>query len=206
MKLLIGNEADEEEALAAAENESIHIPETQKEAIRMLKSIIFSLKYMNGGNNTLASLSYSKGFKFLNDNSKCPAIYEASCITPFFFAKFLVWLNTINKNFFKKVSVLFQQMISNGLNQFVIPSKLMLKQRKDIKSFLESIEDKLLPIISLPLEIQEVIDKQETRQLEEQQQRLGGQDNDWCKDQRNNQGNDKLNNRCQNFRVRTWLK
>ena len=93
LKLLIGDKEDEEETLLDAENEMIHLPMARKEAIWMLKGIIFALKHMNKGNNTFTSLPYTKGFKFLNDDKKFDAIYEATCI--FSFVRFLSWLNAI---------------------------------------------------------------------------------------------------------------
>ena len=97
-------------------------------------------------------------------------------------------------------------MIANRLNQVVIPSKFMSKRKKDIKSFLESIEEKMLPTISLPLKIQAVIDKQELQQLEEQQQPLGGQGNNWRNNWHNNQDNDQRNGQGKARNGKAWWK
>ena len=97
-------------------------------------------------------------------------------------------------------------MIANGLNQFAIPGKFMSKQKKDIKPFLKSIKDKILPAISLPLKIQQVINKQELRQLEEQQQPVGGQGNDQHNNQCNNQDNDQRNGQGKSRNAKAWWK
>ena len=61
-------------------------------------------------------------------------------------------------------------MIANGHHQVVIPGKLISKRKKDVKTFIKMIKNKMLPTMSLPLEIQTVINRQELRQLVEQQQ------------------------------------
>ena len=74
----------------------------------------------------------------------------------------------------------------------------MTKRKKEVKSFIEYIESKTVPTISLPFKIQTAINEREQRrsihlQQPQLQQFVGGDGNDWRNDRRNDQDNDRRN-------------
>ena len=153
----------------------------------MLNSIMFSLKHMNKNNHTLASYPYTEGSKFFTNDKKFPAINEAARIIDFFFVKFLSRLDTINQIFFDSIKGRLQQMIADGVDDVVIPAKYIRRRKKQVKEFIAAIESKMIPTISLPIEIQTAIDQREGRSQQPQLQQLqqpqlqqpaGGRDDD----------------------------
>ena len=64
----------------------------------------------------------------------------------------------------------------------------------------------MLSNIPLPVEIREVIDEWELRQSKEQQQPVGGQNNDQRNDQRNDQDNDRRDDQGKLRNAKAWWK
>ena len=101
-------------------------------------------RILNNCNHNLTLYPYSSGLEYLENAWNNSFIYDCTRTCPYSYTKFLAQLNNINQIFFHKVLWLIQEMRRDGLTQFVIPYLLIKEQKRNLKSFLKTINNELI--------------------------------------------------------------